>query len=49
MTVEQFLGSFVLLFFAVIIIGGSIVVWYENRQDRKNGIVKWESGSNDRH
>lgn len=49
MTGEQVLAGFVLLFFAVIIIGGSITTWYENRQDRKNDIVKWEPGSNNRH
>jgi hypothetical protein len=42
-------GRFCAAIFAVIIIVGSISIWYENYQDRKNNIVKWKSGSNDRH
>jgi hypothetical protein len=49
MTGEQIVAAFGLLFFAVIIIVGSISIWYENYQDRKNNIVKWKPGSNDRH
>ena len=49
MTAKDFLAGVVLLFVAIIIIGGSIITWYENRQARKNNIVKWEPGSNNRH
>jgi hypothetical protein len=49
MTGEQIVAAFVLLFCVVVIAGGSISIWYENYQARKNNIVKWEPGSNNRH